>query len=451
MHTLADLIAAARPLPEAGAGPRGWPAGWPPKGTVPVPSAKKLVLPSDPAGLSSVDGPGGGVPELGEEDARAARALLLSKPGLVLPLHPPTEEQLVGVGVDPGSLRRESPRAVGAAVAVTRPDGSPVYGATRVLALEHGLRHGSTLLLAHDDRWTEDLFALEEMLLDLLLDAPETVPPRPEPSGRAWRTVVAVLGGGDDAGRLPPGWRRHLALAAGLHGVTLDVRTNPEGARRQVLADLRQRPPHGLLVWAEWVAAPEAFLAAYRSARPDGYAELLGAARERLTFREHLGELLLHLEAVAPLRHDAEPPLGTAPQVDWALAEREILALAGPHFVLTERARRMVRRATYPYPARMLHHARRLAELAAEYAACDGRLGARLCEVAIAKYGIEVALNDTGLSPPSILIDGRTLRAEPHVKVDDHKAKDRCGRIYFAIDTVGRRLVVDHIGLHDYG
>jgi hypothetical protein len=105
----------------------------------------------------------------------------------------------------------------------------------------------------------------------------------------------------------------------------------------------------------------------------------------------------------------------------------------------------------YPKPERMLDHLTKLAHLAAAYRLAGGNLGSGLPDFAVSTYGIEIALSDAGLSPRDIHLEGRLLRATPHVKVDDHKAPDRCGRIYFAIDKEGLRFVVDHIGLHDYG
>jgi hypothetical protein len=97
----------------------------------------------------------------------------------------------------------------------------------------------------------------------------------------------------------------------------------------------------------------------------------------------------------------------------------------------------------------MVEQVRMLAEVAALYRA--GFIGMRLEDVC-ASRGLTIALFDNGLNTPQLTIDGTvtTLRAEPHVKVDDYVSPDRCGRIYFAIDSANARFVIDHIGLHDY-
>ena len=47
------------------------------------------------------------------------------------------------------------------------------------------------------------------------------------------------------------------------------------------------------------------------------------------------------------------------------------------------------------------------------------------------------------------VFDGRMLDREPHLKIDDHTAPTEVGRIYFALDTDGRRLVVEFFGVKD--
>ncbi|MCM3535023.1 hypothetical protein M3693_12430 [Cellulosimicrobium funkei] len=99
----------------------------------------------------------------------------------------------------------------------------------------------------------------------------------------------------------------------------------------------------------------------------------------------------------------------------------------------------------------MFAHVSMLGELAQQYHDSHGVLGGSLTDAAT-QVGIEVALHDKGLSTPAISTGFRTsLRAGPHVKVDDYKSPTDCGRIYFAIDDVAFRFVVDHIDLHDYG
>lgn len=308
---------------------------------------------------------------------------------------------------------------------------------------------GSNLIALIDDRWTSDLAELELWLCELLKSAKDSVQPRAEPGAKNWRTVVLLLGGTNDTVYLPPGWRRDLQLAAGLRAIRLDIRVNPEGARLEIIQDLKVSPPDGLLVWEKWVSSPESFIRPFLAARPSAYAELLGSSKQPFRYEEDVEELLMHLREICPL--DSPKPEATASVTTWQDAIACLDGMIGDHFIMTERARNMLRGNPYPYPGRMISHLRALAGIAAAYRERSGQIGSNLTSYAMEEFGIEIALTDSSLTAPAISLDGRILYARPHVKVDDHKTPDRCGRIYFAIDQVGLRFVVDHVGLHDYG
>jgi len=184
----------------------------------------------------------------------------------------------------------------------------------------------------------------------------------------------------------------------------------------------------------------------FTKANPGGYADWLqppSSSGEDGLVRD----LVCHL---ALLRETAQ--LAAVAAMSWSEVGVEIRALAtdAPELiVLTDRAWRMLPANPYPDPSRMLDHFRLLVELAHKYH--DGTLGGRL-EDAAAEMGLTVALFDGELNPPKLVLGGAVtkLKAEPHVKVDDHVSPDRCGRIYFALDSGGRRFVVDHIGIHNY-
>jgi hypothetical protein len=122
----------------------------------------------------------------------------------------------------------------------------------------------------------------------------------------------------------------------------------------------------------------------------------------------------------------------------------------GPHIALTRRAVRMLEGNPYPDCGRMLRFFKSLASLAALYHSNGGSLGARLATTALAEFGIEIALTDSRLDGIEIEHENYTYKVGPHVKVDDYKSPSECGRIYFSLDTVNYRFIVDHIGLHDY-
>ncbi|MBB4778823.1 hypothetical protein [Actinomadura livida] len=373
---------------------------------------------------------------------------LLTRPSIVIPLNNPGVQELINLGAKPEAFRHENPRSIVMAIAVRLEDNQIIYGAGKIVAIENGIRMGSTSLLSLDDQWFDGIQDLESHLFTFFQGAKPTFEAKPEPGAQQWRRILALLGGKPDPGRLPDDWRRQLQLAAGLHQIKLDVRVNPEANRPKVIHDLKTSPPDALLVWSDWVAHPEAFLQPYQSARPAGYAELMGTPDRSMSFADLAAELRLHLWEI---ESKVSKKLEIHRVTTWAEAAKEIEKLVGPHFYLTDRARRMLPNNPYPKPARMLNFMRRLSEVAERYHAASGEIGGRLTDFAMEYRQIEIALFDGNLTPPPMTFDSVTLRAEPHVKVDDHKSPDQCGRIYFAVDRSAFRFVVDHIGLHDYG
>lgn len=105
----------------------------------------------------------------------------------------------------------------------------------------------------------------------------------------------------------------------------------------------------------------------------------------------------------------------------------------------------------YPDPARMWRHLLRLSDAAEAFRKADGQIKERFDKWVHTNFGIEVANHDVGLREAgggSFEFEGTTHSRERHIKVDDYKAPSECGRIYFALDTEKKRIIVDHIGLH---
>ena len=449
MHTLRDVIDRIRPLPAQPALGSTWPKAFLQKHRLQVPGEGKLVLPGDLQGLAKVDGPGNGVADLSDAYAREARAILISAPALVIPLQPPTVQELQDLSVDLQEFRHAKVRTLGLAVRIKVDEGTSVFGVSRLIAIENGIRFGSTLLLKHEDRWTHDIHEAEDIIIELLRESTVGFLPRAEQDSRPWKKAVALLGGSDTSPRLPHSWKREMKLVAGLREIELDIRPNPESSRALIVADLRNYPPAALLVWADWVANPQIFLAPFRGARPEAHAEILGTPDQTMSFDDHIAELAMHLREIIPFQVEEGTDTYAEATLTWELVAPKIEALVSEHFSLTERARNMLKGNPYPKPARMLDHVSRLEGLARDYFASQGRLGSGFAEYAISNFEIEIALFDSKISA-SIPIDGGSLSTVPHVKVDDHKDPSNCGRIYFAIDAVNYRLIVDHIGLHNY-
>jgi hypothetical protein len=454
MHTLVELVERAVPLPGKLSESTGLPATLKARAKLIVPGERAMRLPIDVNGMR----PLGGLPTTwtsSTSEHLMARAALLSQPGVVFPLPSPLTSELQRLGIEPGRFRNENPRQLGLAITVKLPNGARLLGVARTIALENGLRMGSTQYVASDERWTTSLDEAEEWLAEVAFESKDTLLAQAEPGAERWSTVVVLLGGADRSDTLPPAWRRYLRLAAGLRRIKLDIRTNPDAARARIIHDLRTRPPDGLLVWIQWVHNPESYTNPFLAARRDGWADVLGSGTVEVTFKEYVTELLMHLREHYPIsssRHDEPFPEHDEHQIEsWSVWSESILSLEGLHFSLTERARRMLPRNPYPDPERMVKFVKSLAAVASAYHAKGGAMGQRLADYAIEQHAIEIALHDSSLSAPSFYFEGIKHTAVAHVKVDDVKSPNRCGRIYFAIDDRGHRFIVDHIGIHNYG
>jgi len=57
--------------------------------------------------------------------------------------------------------------------------------------------------------------------------------------------------------------------------------------------------------------------------------------------------------------------------------------------------------------------------------------------------GIEVALRDDDYVDCWFEHEGVEYQRLPHVKIDDAKPSNEVGRIYFALDAKGKRIIVD--------
>lgn len=65
-------------------------------------------------------------------------------------------------------------------------------------------------------------------------------------------------------------------------------------------------------------------------------------------------------------------------------------------------------------------------------------------------YNLKISLQDDQMPKRfrTFVHDGKKYDRTPHVKVNDGVPPHECGRIYFAFDSEGDRLIVDHVGLH---
>lgn len=446
MQTFRELLS----NPKHTLGPSAGPLTAPSASEIPVSGRKKLRLPKSLDAYGDVRTEHAeGFPEAQAGLLPTARIRLLAEPHVAFEGQSPTDDHVIALGGNAERVKSLGARKVVLANVVSI-DGETLYGQAEAIYLSNGMGFGSSQLLFYRDRWTTDLAQLAVWLAHDLESSVSVLDIRPESNSPHWKKAALLLGGGSSE-KLPAAWKRVMEVVGGLYCVDLDIRPNPDSARARIVGELKRSPPDALLVWSRWVADSHVYMETYRRARPDGIADLLGQHPEtQLDFYEDVYELALHLATISPALCDGSTSARDV--TSWHEAETRILSLECASFRLTARARECLSANPYPDPNRMLSHVVRLARLASDYAAAQGRIGDRLASVAKASYEIEIALTDDSLSVSSIPgIKGNSLNPMPHVKVDDFKSPDKCGRIYFALDHDSLQFVVDHIGLHDYG
>lgn len=447
MHTLFDVLTRARHSNEVRA-PDGWPPGLLPKSRLRIPDGGHVVLPKQLNGFEVWESLEARVEIPARAEVRQeARAALLTRPGFMAPMPPPSTEELVALGSDPSVWRNERCTHFIAAVAFV--DGtSTFFGVSQSVVIENALGFGASLIIAHQEEWFNAVEEFADELARRVMGAVGLVA-APEGDSPEWTDAMFLLNDASKEGELPPGWRTALQRVAGLYALALTIHANAWGTKTRVLHDLRSSPPRALLVSDRSIPAPDAFLSVYRAARPSGYGEVLGTLRAG-SFDEQAIEIGMHLRDFVPLPLDdggREEPFSEIE--NWKQAKAHIEAIVGDHFALTDRALVQLTSNPYPDPRRMVRHVVALEQIALDYHVRRGDLGKRLEEAGREKE-IEIALFDASLGAKTAVYQGSSYESVPHVKVDDFKAPDKCGRIYFAMDGKKFRFIVDHIGLHDY-
>lgn len=129
----------------------------------------------------------------------------------------------------------------------------------------------------------------------------------------------------------------------------------------------------------------------------------------------------------------------------WEEVAEHLPSLAGPGFALTDEALGCMPR--YPHPHKMWRALRALERVGRDYNELGAELGMRFEDFAIERGGIEVALQDSTYEEACFFqYEHVEYSRLPHVKVDDAKAPNEVGRIYFALDPDHNRLIVDWFG-----
>lgn len=430
-------------LVESAINPNGdLPSSWPPKSMPLASDGSRIPLPRTLAGFGSAwatsplpSGAGGA--------AVNCKVALVCTPTLVIPLCVPPDEELAAAGIVKNRPSESFSRFLVAAC-LQLPDESRLLGWAVITIHVNCLGMGQNKIVEFDSEWATDP---DDLLMGLvarigLIPAHLAATRKNEP--RSGMTVVVFLA--QDLLKSST-WRRELDLLGAILGLHIEPILKADDIQPKVLMRLRTSPPDALIISVHQLRHAQLFRDTYETARPGApIAEFQLTSSD--AWGQALDELAIHLLLIS-----AEPVTDAGPIVDWEEAKERIFALEGAHFILSDRVKKNLPHCKYPHPHRMVWHVKQLAGLANEYGSKRGQLGARIEDVGLSGYQIEIALKDRSLKTPAICVDGQELMglsAEPHVKVDDVKSPADCGRIYFAIDREGLAFIVDHIGLHDY-
>lgn len=168
----------------------------------------------------------------------------------------------------------------------------------------------------------------------------------------------------------------------------------------------------------------------------------------------HLGQFKTDEEAEV----DDDPWLRIKPLVASADPTPTFLALADASdssIVFTEAAERSWKKVAYPDPADMTQTLTALARAAKKlYSDDPGSIG-HIDDWFKLNFGLNVSTADDTIEKNKSMryfdFEGKRHDQVPHVKVRDAVKPNEVGRIHFAFDKDGRRLIVNHVALKLYG
>lgn len=131
----------------------------------------------------------------------------------------------------------------------------------------------------------------------------------------------------------------------------------------------------------------------------------------------------------------------------WQEVEEHLDDLEGPGFCLTAQARGCANgKGRYPRPDLLWKHLKALERAGRAFNEMGADLGMRFEQFAFEQADITVALQDDTYPDCWFEYEGTWHERVPHVKIDDAKPPNEVGRIYFALDSDGKRVIVDWFG-----
>jgi hypothetical protein len=131
----------------------------------------------------------------------------------------------------------------------------------------------------------------------------------------------------------------------------------------------------------------------------------------------------------------------------WPEIASHLPDLEGPGFHFTDRARECADgKSRYPHPDVIWSSLRALERVGRIFNEMGADLNMQFEQFAMECASLDVALHDNTYEDCWFEYEGEWYKRLPHVKIDDAKSPNEVGRIYFALDGEGKRVIVDWFG-----
>jgi hypothetical protein len=121
---------------------------------------------------------------------------------------------------------------------------------------------------------------------------------------------------------------------------------------------------------------------------------------------------------------------------------------------LTDNALRSWQRSPSANPDKVKHALLKFRAAAQAWRDADTSIGNQLNVWLANEYGLDLATSDEPLKrhgKDTFAFEGQTWSQEWHLKLGDNTSPENVARVYFALDTPGRRWIINHVGLKLYG
>lgn len=253
------------------------------------------------------------------------------------------------------------------------------------------------------------------------------------------------------------GWRdvRQRALAS----LALDAEVRAAEARQDADSDAKavvEAQADEITTLRRQLTEAELLASAYadeaEALRSDAEARQAAEIDARY-WREQFESSQMRIPDTAGVDPWAEVPI-LEPRSDPSDTFLALVDAAEGRIVFTDAARRSWKKVNYPEPEDMTRNLVILAKAAVALYNGEDRTMGHLDDWFRVEWDLTVSMNDDTIERSKGLrffdFEGERRDQTPHVKVRDGVKPNEVGRIHFALDSAGKRLIVNHVALKLY-